>query len=287
MHQCRLHRLSGFELLDVSGPASVFNGANRALGQQDKPPFYEVELASAEGGAIESSSGVALETRPIAELRPGTAQDGSGRRGGTRATPAGRGGSSPPGSPSRTGREGRALRLRLHAAASSWPRSDCSTAIAVATHWDSCKPLHEHLSEGHGRSRRALRGRRAALDIGRGDHRHRHGAGDDRPRPRCNDRRRSREKAGPLCPAARLPVPVQPGPAGAGEGRQPVCRPDRVDAVESRRAAGRAVAGRPRRADRTHLSSQILWRRPERRRRGSSRSLGSTRRACCCRAGSR
>ena len=64
----------GFELLDVSGPASVFNGANRALTRQGKPAFYKVVLASAQGGCIESSSGIALETRPIAELQPGDAQ---------------------------------------------------------------------------------------------------------------------------------------------------------------------------------------------------------------------
>lgn len=64
----------GFELLDVSGPASVFNGANRALGQRGKPAFYRVLLASAHGGAIESSSGLAMETRPVAELRSAEAQ---------------------------------------------------------------------------------------------------------------------------------------------------------------------------------------------------------------------
>lgn len=63
----------GFELLDVSGPTSVFNGANRALRQRGKPAFYKVGLGSAQGGAIESSSGVAVQTFAIAELRPGDA----------------------------------------------------------------------------------------------------------------------------------------------------------------------------------------------------------------------
>lgn len=74
MHQIAFIVYPGFELLDVSGPASVFNGANRALGQRGKPAFYEIALASAEGGAVESSGGIALETRPIAELRPGQAR---------------------------------------------------------------------------------------------------------------------------------------------------------------------------------------------------------------------
>lgn len=74
MHAVAFIVYRGFELLDVSGPTSVFSGANRALQQRGKPAFYRVVLASAPGGAIESSSGVALETRPIAELRPGDAQ---------------------------------------------------------------------------------------------------------------------------------------------------------------------------------------------------------------------
>ncbi|SCM74850.1 Transcriptional regulator, AraC family [uncultured Pleomorphomonas sp.] len=74
MHHVAFIVYPGFELLDVSGPASVFNGANRALRQRGKPAFYKVVLASAQGGAVESSSGVALETRPIADLRPDEAQ---------------------------------------------------------------------------------------------------------------------------------------------------------------------------------------------------------------------
>jgi transcriptional regulator GlxA family with amidase domain len=74
MHNVAFIVYPGFELLDVSGPASAFNGANRALRQRGKTKFYRVVLASAEGGAIESSSGVALETRPIGDLRPAEAQ---------------------------------------------------------------------------------------------------------------------------------------------------------------------------------------------------------------------
>lgn len=74
MHHVAFIVYPGFELLDVSGPASVFNGANRALLQRGKPAFYKVALASAEGGAIESSSGVTVETRPIAGLHPGEAE---------------------------------------------------------------------------------------------------------------------------------------------------------------------------------------------------------------------
>lgn len=74
MHRIAFIVYPGFELLDVSGPASAFNGANRALRERGKPAFYEVSLASADGGAIESSSGVAVETHAIAVLRPGQVQ---------------------------------------------------------------------------------------------------------------------------------------------------------------------------------------------------------------------
>lgn len=74
MHPVAFIVYPGFELLDVSGPASVFNGANRALRQRGKPEFYNVAIASAEGGTVESSGGIALETQLIAELRPAQAR---------------------------------------------------------------------------------------------------------------------------------------------------------------------------------------------------------------------
>lgn len=74
MHRVVFVVYPGFELLDISGPTSVFNGANRALRQQGKPAFYKVGLASAAGGSIESSSGVAVETTAITRLGPGDVQ---------------------------------------------------------------------------------------------------------------------------------------------------------------------------------------------------------------------
>lgn len=74
MHHVVFIVYPGFELLDVSGPASVFNGANRALSRRGRPAFYKVALASAEGGIVESSSGIAPETLPVAALDPGEAQ---------------------------------------------------------------------------------------------------------------------------------------------------------------------------------------------------------------------
>jgi transcriptional regulator GlxA family with amidase domain len=71
MHRIAFVVYPGFELLDPSGPVSAFNGANGILRQSGKPDFYLVELVSAEGGAVKSSSGVAVQTRRIADLLPG------------------------------------------------------------------------------------------------------------------------------------------------------------------------------------------------------------------------
>ncbi len=68
MHRVAIIVYPGFELLDASGPASVFNGANHALEQAGKQPIYAIELASANGGRVASSSGVALETRHLKAL---------------------------------------------------------------------------------------------------------------------------------------------------------------------------------------------------------------------------
>ena len=69
-HNVALLVYPGFELLDASGPASVFAHANRALKEKGAPPFYCVETVSAEGGPVLSSSGVALDTRPLSAVSP-------------------------------------------------------------------------------------------------------------------------------------------------------------------------------------------------------------------------
>ena len=74
MHHVAIVIYPGFELLDATGPASVFNVANRTLAQRGAASFYEIVLVSAKCGAVKSSSGVALETRPIAGLQPAEAQ---------------------------------------------------------------------------------------------------------------------------------------------------------------------------------------------------------------------
>jgi transcriptional regulator GlxA family with amidase domain len=69
MHEVLFIVYPGFELLDTVGPSAVFNSANRALGLHGKPAFYEIGLVSTAGGVVKSSSGIAVETMPIADLR--------------------------------------------------------------------------------------------------------------------------------------------------------------------------------------------------------------------------
>jgi transcriptional regulator GlxA family with amidase domain len=67
MHHVAFVVYPGFEILDVSGPVSVFTGANRALGLREKPPLYAIDLVSAAGGPVTSSSGVTVETQRLKE----------------------------------------------------------------------------------------------------------------------------------------------------------------------------------------------------------------------------
>lgn len=66
MHRIAFIVYPGFEILDVSGPGSAFNGANHALG--DAAPFYRIDLVSGQGGQVASSSGIVVDTRCIAAL---------------------------------------------------------------------------------------------------------------------------------------------------------------------------------------------------------------------------
>ncbi|MBL8679208.1 MAG: helix-turn-helix domain-containing protein [Myxococcales bacterium] len=56
----------GMQSLDATGPAEVFATAARLSAK----PLYEVILASDGGGLRKTSAGYAIETRPIASLRP-------------------------------------------------------------------------------------------------------------------------------------------------------------------------------------------------------------------------
>lgn len=146
MHRMAFVIYPGFELLDVSGPASVFNGANRVLGKSGKPALYEISMLSAEGGNIESSSGVALATRAIAGVRPGSVH-----------TILIAGAEREPLLPAMADAELRAALPRLVRKAERFG-SVCTGGFVlaalglldghrVATHWDSHKPLSENFGK--------------------------------------------------------------------------------------------------------------------------------------------
>jgi transcriptional regulator GlxA family with amidase domain len=65
-HRVAILVYPGFELLDATGPASVFSAANDMLRRNGRPAFYAVDSISAGGGHVASSSGVALQTRALA-----------------------------------------------------------------------------------------------------------------------------------------------------------------------------------------------------------------------------
>jgi len=63
-HHIILVVYDGFELLDMAGPASVFRMATEYAGKS----AYRITVASAAGGAIQSSCGVSVETQPYLSL---------------------------------------------------------------------------------------------------------------------------------------------------------------------------------------------------------------------------
>lgn len=54
--------------LNIAGPAEVFGSANRLSGKAS--PLYELAYLSTKGGLVRTSSGVSIQTRPIASIDP-------------------------------------------------------------------------------------------------------------------------------------------------------------------------------------------------------------------------
>ena len=75
-HRLFLLAYEGCQLLDVSGPASVFGAANEASGCK----VYDLRIVSPDGGPILSNCGVALQTRRIGG-KPDTLLVAGGSRG--------------------------------------------------------------------------------------------------------------------------------------------------------------------------------------------------------------
>jgi len=60
-HKLVILAYDGCQLLDVTGPAAVFGGANQAAGK----PVYDVRIVSADGGLVTSNCGVAVQSKRI------------------------------------------------------------------------------------------------------------------------------------------------------------------------------------------------------------------------------
>lgn len=60
-----------FQLLDVAGPVAAFEAANESV-----PDSYRIALLSLDGGAVASSSGLALASARLADRRPALRQTG-------------------------------------------------------------------------------------------------------------------------------------------------------------------------------------------------------------------
>lgn len=147
MHRVVFVVYPGFELLDSAGPTAAFNGANRALLQKSRDPFYQMEMASARGGLVASSSGVAVDTRSLADMLPAAEID----------TILIAGAESEPLLGAMAEAELRHWLPRLVGQAGRFG-SVCSGAFLlaalgllnghrVATHWDACTPLAETFSQ--------------------------------------------------------------------------------------------------------------------------------------------
>src|SRR5215510_14029109 len=58
----------GFSLLNLSGPVSVFDGANLLLRMSGKEPLYVIEVISPTGGVVMSNGGITIYTRALARM---------------------------------------------------------------------------------------------------------------------------------------------------------------------------------------------------------------------------
>lgn len=132
----------GFQILDLTGPAAVFESANYFLNR----PAYEIWTVSPEGGEVRSSSGVVVTARALAQV-PGSRIDSFLIMGAAKPEVIA------------------AIRDPLvrrwapyWAERSSRYGSVCSGALVLAslgllngrkaaTHWDSCHPLAENFAE--------------------------------------------------------------------------------------------------------------------------------------------
>ena len=165
----------GFQLLDMSGPAAVFQTAGKQA-RTTAGPAYAVHVVSERGGPVRSSCGVEVLTRSWRDAPPGTL-----------VVPGGEGARAAAVTP--------AMRRYLHAHRQAGRRlaSVCTGAFVLAaaglldgrratTHWRHAAELaRNHPDVSRRRPDPRLRWR--YVDLGRHHRRHRPRAGDGRIRP--------------------------------------------------------------------------------------------------------
>lgn len=57
----------GVTLLDAAGPAQVFSSANNALIDAGQPPYYDLTLASPQGGDVRTDTGITVNTITLSQ----------------------------------------------------------------------------------------------------------------------------------------------------------------------------------------------------------------------------
>lgn len=67
-HRIGLLAFDGIQVLDITGPASVFAAANDAAGKK----YYRVRILSESGSLVQSNSAVAIATEPLKTAPPGS-----------------------------------------------------------------------------------------------------------------------------------------------------------------------------------------------------------------------
>jgi transcriptional regulator GlxA family with amidase domain len=68
LHRVGFLTFNGIQILDVTGPASVFAAANDAA----NTPYYDVRILSADGGLIQSNSAIAIATESLRNIASGS-----------------------------------------------------------------------------------------------------------------------------------------------------------------------------------------------------------------------
>ena len=224
-----------FQLLDMSGPAAVFQTAGKQA-RTAAGPAYAVHVVSERGGPVRSSCGVEVLTRSWRDAPSGTLVVPGGEARARRRHP-GHAQVSARASPGRPA-PGQRLHGRIRAGGRG-PARRAARHHSLA----SCRRARAQPSGRASRRRPDPRLRWRYVDLGRHYRRHRPRAGDGRIRPGRGGGGRHGARDGGLPPPLGRPVAVL---GAAGPGARQRTHPRRAGAHprESWRGADRRASGR-------------------------------------------